>query len=89
MITPTPSLRINLRNPNHHLFRNNGRNWWLHYTLHFSNYTTQRIRVSLGTADLTVARERRDAAISHLTHQATSGRPVSLPTYRTEGRAAK
>ncbi len=88
MITHTPSLRINLSNPNHHLFCNNGRNWWLHYTQHLSNYTTQRIRVSLGTADLNVARKRRDAAISHLSHQAALGLTASLPSYRTEGRAA-
>lgn len=72
MTTTLPSLRINRGNPNHHLFRNNGRIWWLHYTLHLPDYTVRRVRLSLGTADLDLARERRDARIRHLLQQANA-----------------
>lgn len=64
MHTAQPSLRIDPRNPNHHLFRNNRRNWWLHYTLHLPDYTVHRVRRSLGTSDLGLARTRRDAALA-------------------------
>jgi hypothetical protein len=75
MTTTLPSLRINRGNPNHHLFRNNGRIWWLHYTLHLPDYTVRRVRLSLGTADVGLARERRDANIQHLLEQANASRP--------------
>ena len=90
MTTALPILRINPRNPNHHLFRNNGRNWWLHYTLHQSDYTARRVRVSLGTSDLRLARERRDTAIIHLRLQATLGPTPVFPRFSasTDGRAA-
>ena len=63
MTTPTPSLRVNTGNPNHHLWNNHG-TWWLHYTLHLPDYTARRIRRSLRTNDLAEARTRRD---QHLT----------------------
>jgi hypothetical protein len=63
MTTPTPSLRVNPDNPNHHLWNNHG-TWWLHYTLHLPDYTAQRIRRSLRTNNLAEARTRRD---HHLT----------------------
>ena len=55
-------LRIRLRadNPNHHLWNNHG-TWFLHYTVHPTPFTKERIRRSLGTASLDAARERRDA----------------------------
>ena len=77
MTTTLPSLRINRSNPNHHLFQNNGRIWWLHYTLHLPDYTVRRVRKSLGTDDLRLARERRDAAIEHLLHH--SSQPAVAP----------
>jgi hypothetical protein len=89
MITQKPSLRINPRNPNHHLFRNNGRTWWLHYTLHRSDYTAQRIRVSLGTSDLSIARARRDTALAHLEHQAALGLALPPPVRRPAGRSSR
>jgi hypothetical protein len=52
-------LRINVANPNHHLWNNNG-TWWCHYTGHPTPFTKERIRASLGTKDLTEARLRRD-----------------------------
>ncbi len=55
----TLTVRVNPENPNHHLWNNNGV-WWLHYTLHRPDYTKQRVRCSLKTNDLVVARQRRD-----------------------------
>ena len=63
MTTPTPSLRVSPDNHNHHLWNNHG-TWWLHYTLHLTDYTARRIRRSLRTRDLDEARNKRD---EHLT----------------------
>jgi hypothetical protein len=68
MTAVTPSLRINRRNPNHHLWNNNG-SWWCHYTLHYPDYTKQRVRRSLGTNDLEEARTRRDSILARLQGQ--------------------
>jgi hypothetical protein len=46
-------------NPNHHLWRN-GRLWWVAFTVIYDGWRQERIRRSLGTADLEVARRRRD-----------------------------
>jgi hypothetical protein len=54
-----PSIRIRSENPNHHLWNNHG-TWFLHYTVHPTPFTKERIRRSLGTRDLAVARRRRD-----------------------------
>jgi hypothetical protein len=45
--------------PNHHLWRN-GRLWWIAFTAH-RGYQQERVRFSLRTDDVEVARERRDA----------------------------
>jgi len=46
-------------NPNHHIWNNNG-TWWAHYTVHNDDYTKERVRVSLGTDDVEIARALRD-----------------------------
>lgn len=46
-------------NPNHNIWNNNG-TWWCHYTVHNEDYTKQRVRVSLGTNDVEIARALRD-----------------------------
>jgi hypothetical protein len=46
-------------NPNHHIWNNNG-TYWCHYTVHNDDYTKQRVRVSLGTNDVKIARALRD-----------------------------
>jgi hypothetical protein len=64
--TATPSrlsLRVNAENRRHHLWNNNG-TWWIHYTLHFADYTAQRIRRSLRTSELEEAIRRRDEIIA-------------------------
>jgi hypothetical protein len=53
-------IRITADNPNHHLWNNHG-TWFLHYTVHPTPFTKERIRRSLGTKDLATARSRRDA----------------------------
>ncbi len=59
------SIRIRTQNPDHHLYNNNGF-WWLHYTSYPTRVTTKRIRRSLKTRNLTVARERRDIFLASL-----------------------
>ena len=51
--------------PNHHIWDNNG-TWWLHYTLHLSDYTKRRVRESLRTRDVAEARRRRDLRLAEL-----------------------
>jgi hypothetical protein len=60
-----PSIRIHPENANHHLWNNHG-TWFLHYTIHPTPVTKERIRRSLGTKDLAVARRRRDACFARL-----------------------
>jgi hypothetical protein len=78
-IITLPSLRLNPDNPNHHLWNNNG-TWFLHYTVYPTPFTKERIRRSLGTKDVKVARERRDNFFSLLAKQGTSGVPVAEQT---------
>ena len=74
--TAPPLLRVRVRaeNPNHHLWNNHG-TWFLHYTVHPTPFTKERVRRSLGTPRLDVARERRDAFFAHLQ---ASGRAAPL-----------
>jgi hypothetical protein len=59
------SIRIWATNPDHHLFNNNG-TYWVHYTAFPTAVTKQRVRKSLKTHDLEVARERRDTLLAKL-----------------------
>lgn len=45
--------------PDHHLWRN-GRLWWIAFTVHLPGWQKERVRISLGTADVVEARQRRD-----------------------------
>jgi hypothetical protein len=45
--------------PDHHLWRN-GRLYWVAFTVHLPGWQKERVRLSLGTADLVEARRRRD-----------------------------
>jgi hypothetical protein len=49
--------------PNHHLWRN-GRLWWVAFTVHLPSWQKQRVRLSLGTADVVEARRRRDEVLA-------------------------
>jgi hypothetical protein len=59
------SIRLNPANPEHHLWNNHG-TWFIHYTLHRPGYTKQRVRTSLRTGDLQLARQRRDECFTLL-----------------------
>lgn len=67
--TSLPGIRVRAENPNHHLWNNHG-TWFLHYTVHPTPFTKERIRRSLGTKDIKVARARRDAFFAHLASEA-------------------
>lgn len=59
-LTQLLGIRVSAENPNHHLWNNHG-TWFLHYTVHPTPYTKERVRRSLGTKDLETARARRDS----------------------------
>ena len=59
------SVRIGSGNPDHHLYNNNGV-WWLHYTSYPGPATSKRIRRSLKTRDVTLARHQRDTILKDL-----------------------
>lgn len=61
----TLSIRVT-DNPDHHLWLNNG-TWFVHFTLHASDYTKRRMRRSLKTHDLAEARLRRDHILEQYT----------------------
>jgi hypothetical protein len=67
--SPLLRVRIHAENPNHHLWNNHG-TWFLHYTVHPTPFTKERVRRSLGTSSLDAARERRDAFFTHHPAQA-------------------
>ena len=50
-------------NANHHLWNNNG-TWWCYIQFHLGDFTTQRLRLSLDTHDLTAARQLRDGLLA-------------------------
>ena len=78
-LTPPPGLRVRADNENHHLWNNHG-TWFLHYTVHPTPFTKERVRRSLGTKDINVARERRDAFFAQLstaTVKPVQGRAVA------------
>ena len=75
-VAQLPGIRVRAENPNHHLWNNHG-TWFLHYTVHPTSFTKERIRRSLGTKDLDVARERRDSFFAHLASEAT--KPATAP----------
>lgn len=60
---PKLSVRCLPGNPDHHLWNNNG-TFWCHFTVHLPDFTKQRLRLSLGTADVLHARRLRDALLA-------------------------
>ena len=72
----TPSIRVLAHNPDHHLWNNNG-TWFLHYTVYPTPFTKERIRRSLGTKDVNLARERRDQFFAHLAKQSSTPTPLA------------
>ena len=58
-------------NPNHHLMNNHG-TWWIRFTLRSTEGESIRPAYSLKTADLDVARRKRDGILADL--QSNSGK---------------
>jgi hypothetical protein len=75
-VSTLPGIRVRAENPNHHLWNNHG-TWFLHYTVHPTPFTKERIRRSLGTKDIAVARERRDAFFTVLAAEAAKAPATS------------
>jgi hypothetical protein len=55
-------VRDSAPDPDHHLWRN-GRLWWVAFTVHLPGWRKDRVRLSLGTADVVEARRRRDRVL--------------------------
>ena len=72
---PTPSIRIRAENPNHHLWNNHG-TWFLHYTVHPTPFTKERIRCSLQTKDVARARQQRDSFFASAREAAPGAMPL-------------
>jgi hypothetical protein len=70
------AVRVDPRNPDHHLWNNHG-TWWCHLTLHTASFTKHRVRRSLGTRNRTEAREIRDFLLATLPDPA---RPAGQPS---------
>ena len=65
------SIRVSPDNPNHNLWLNNG-TWSVAYTVHLPNATKKRVRQSLGTKKVALARQRRDDLLAR--YQTKDGR---------------
>jgi hypothetical protein len=68
--------------PDHHLWRN-GRLYWAAFTIHVEGWRIERIRRSLGTANVMEARQRRDTLMEEYARQ--SGVALSLRPQATHG----
>ena len=53
------AIRIDPENSDHHIYNNNG-TFWIHYTVYPTPNTAERVRKSLKTKDIKVARMRRN-----------------------------
>ena len=74
---PQLSVRVNPENPNHHLWNNNG-TWFIHYVIHPTPFTKERVRRSLRTKNLEEARALRDELL-------VSAAAAPAPTADIEG----
>jgi hypothetical protein len=78
--------RASETNPNHHLWKN-GRLWWLAVTLLHDGWRQERVRQSLGTADLVEARRRRDLLLARFAAAGEAREPAAVATAARQGRA--
>lgn len=72
--TDTACIRVDRTNPDHHLFRNNGGNWWIYYQSFPDPARAERVRRSLHTKCLRTARKRRDDLFAQIFHTYGEGR---------------
>jgi hypothetical protein len=87
---PTTQLapsRASETNPNHHLWKN-GRLWWLAVTLLHDGWRQERVRQSLGTADVLEARRRRDLVLARFARPATASAACAAAGQATEAAEA-
>ena len=61
-------MRAPITDPDHHLWKN-GRLYWVAFTVHLPGWRKERVRCSLGTADVALARRRRDALFERMAGQ--------------------
>jgi hypothetical protein len=54
-----------IADPDHHLWKN-GRLYWVAFTVHLPGWRKERVRCSLGTADVAEARRRRDELFARI-----------------------
>jgi len=71
--------------PDHHLWRN-GRLYWVAFTVHLPPWQKERVRLSLGTADLAEARRRRDEVLRRYPEVRTCELSLRLDRRRRAGR---
>ena len=76
----TLSIRVDEKNPFHHLWNNNG-TWWLHLTMHGHDSTKKRIRKSLKTHDPVKAQAIRDYIF-----KSVEIKPISVNPHGAEDR---
>ena len=67
--------RVDNQNPNRNIWNNNGI-WFVHFTLHLTDYTKRRVRQSLHTHDVAEARSRRDELFRTLSVETTNVKDV-------------
>ena len=84
-------MKNNHPNPDHNLWNNNG-TFWCHYTVHNDDYTKQRVRVSLGTKDVAIARALRDflmQATPKIASKIPSSPAQSMPDTASDARDSR
>ena len=74
-VVPVLSVRVDATNLDHHLWCNHGV-WWIHYVVHEGN-RKRRVRHSLRTRDVEVARRLRDEELHGLRSRVASQLVVS------------
>jgi hypothetical protein len=71
--------------PDHHLWRN-GRLWWVAFTVHLPPWQKERVRLSLGTADVHEARRLRDDLLRRYPQTRECALSLRLPHSRSRRR---
>jgi hypothetical protein len=73
--------------PNHHLWRN-GRLWWVTFTVIKDGWRQERVRKSLGTDDVELARLRRDGLFESIASARDCELSLRFPKARGDALAA-
>jgi len=73
--------------PDHHLWRN-GRLWWVAFTVH-RGHLQERVRFSLGTDEVELARKRRDQVFAQYDSAADCNISIRLRSRSRRSRSRK